>query len=106
MYELMVQSVHIALQHLYRPSLHLVNANNSRAVMATALLFGGMPELVEQGYRTTSESISVENAVDLVNWVNRPLTQTPPNGDHGVNGASQNGADRYGEWSSRLRGEV
>lgn len=82
-----------------------MNASNCRAVLATGLLFDGMPELVHHAYAVTHDSISTVNVIELVQWVNRS-TPIHINGNSGVNGTQNNGVDMYGEWSSRLRDDV
>lgn len=96
------QSVHIALQHLYRPSQHLVSPSNSRSVLATALLFDGMPELVQHAYCVTRDSLAADNAIEVGQWASRPAAAGHINGDHG----SAKSDERYGEWSSRLNNDV
>ncbi|ODN97352.1 hypothetical protein L198_03915 [Cryptococcus wingfieldii CBS 7118] len=113
------EAVHISLQHLYNPSLSLVQPGNARAVLATAFLFGGMPELVHQAYLITRDSIDASNAVDLVRWleVSPELAmfaqQQPPKAANGVQSTEggisawlDNPYPRYGEWTIRLKHDV
>ncbi|WVQ74493.1 hypothetical protein IAR50_004094 [Cryptococcus sp. DSM 104548] len=113
------EAVHICLQHLYNPSLGLIQPGNARAVLATAFLFGGMPELVHQAYFITRDSIDANNAVDLVHWLGVPLEpamygQQPPakasngvqSGEGGISAWLDNPYPRYGEWTVRLKHDV
>ncbi|WWD08895.1 hypothetical protein V865_007009 [Kwoniella europaea PYCC6329] len=65
------ESVHIALQHLYNPSLNLINPTNARSILATSYLFGGMPELIHHSYELIKSSISPQNIIDLIQWVSQ-----------------------------------
>ncbi|KAK8861461.1 hypothetical protein IAR55_002281 [Kwoniella newhampshirensis] len=63
------ESVHIALQHLYNFSQQHVNPSNARSVLATAFLFGGMPELVHYAYTICRDSLDSSNINEYVNWI-------------------------------------
>jgi hypothetical protein len=118
--QLTLQSVFIALQHLYKPSAYLVTPENARAVLATALLFDGMPELVARAYEVCRDSINAANVADYVAWLNRPASAT--NGHHSTQpmfgsivAESGSPADAwndaqinspFGQWSERLRQDV
>jgi hypothetical protein len=76
------------------------------------VLFDGMPELAEHAYGVLAASISEENAVQYVQWL-----QAPPNDGFGtmygsvmVNGQDaawdEDSPGRYGEWSKRLKRDV
>jgi hypothetical protein len=98
------QSVHIVLQHLYRPAHNLVHPGNARAVLATAVLFDGMPELAHHAYTILRDSMSAESAVDLAHWASSPtqISQHQANGS----GESSGEEEKYGEWSSRIQADV
>jgi len=96
-----MQSIHIVLQHLYRPALNLVHPGNARAVLSTAVLFDGMPELAHHAYTVLRGSINAESAVDLAHWASASA-QHLPNGS----GESSGKEGKYGEWSSRIQADV
>ena len=127
------QAIHITLQHLYNPALHLVDSSNARSVLATAYTFQGMPELTHHAYIMVRVSLSTSNILDTIQWLHfdsysppssssPPLPpQTPPGpkfGNFDVSGSdgvatpvsSVGGYDgeegRYGEWSNRLQQDV
>jgi hypothetical protein len=99
------KSVLIAVQHLYRPAQNSVTPDNARAVLATAVLFDGMPELAQHAYTVLRDSITAESAIDLAHWASE---STRPSHEQSVNGSgSSAGGDRkYGEWSSRIQADV
>ncbi|ORY23436.1 hypothetical protein BCR39DRAFT_549296 [Naematelia encephala] len=113
-------SVHIAIHHLYRPAQHLVTPTNARAVLATSYLFQGMPELVHHAYSICRDSLSAENVVDYVQWLNPSASRTNGHGhqDSSVSSANTNGGSetgnlwlggshlQYGEWTERLKQDV
>lgn len=76
------------------PANDLVTASNARAVLATAYLFGS-PALVQRAYAVCSSSLSADNVVQYVNWLDQRIPHT-------ANGFA---AD-YGEYSSRLRSDI
>ncbi|WRT65547.1 uncharacterized protein IL334_002492 [Kwoniella shivajii] len=80
-------SVHIALQHLYNPSQNLIDATNARSILATAYLFGGIPELIHQSYTIIRSSINHENVVDHIHW----LSQSPDLLSNGFRNGNSNG---------------
>lgn len=124
------ESVHIALQHLYselhstlsglnesesrsiEPSLNLVYPQNAQAVLATAFLFGGMPELIHHAYLVIRDSLDAKNVVDLVYWLE---VSSDPSAVYDGQTSLQNHREdsvkawlsdpypRYGEWTIRLR---
>ena len=129
------QAVHIALQHLYTPSLHLVDPSNARSVLATAYAFGGMPELVQHAYVVIRDSLDSSNIIDHIHWIRPSLASVPStpaidspivNGNGAArggpvfgafddSGASSprsevsgvwDGGGRYGEWSARLKEDM
>ncbi|WWD16618.1 hypothetical protein CI109_101047 [Kwoniella shandongensis] len=63
------ESVHIALQHLYNPCQRHVSPSNSRSVLATAFLLGGMPELVHHAYTICRDTLDSTNINEYVNWI-------------------------------------
>ena len=99
------KSVHIALQHLYRPAQSIVHPGNARAVLATAVLFDGMPELAQHAYTVLRDSITAETAIDLAHWASEVIQDSH---DQLVNGAgsSTDGGRKYGEWSTRIQADV
>ena len=96
-----MQSIHIVLQHLYRPALTLVHPGNARAVLSTAVLFDGMPELAHHAYTVLRSSINAESAVDLAHWASASA-------QHQTNGSGESSGKegKYGEWSSRIQADV
>jgi hypothetical protein len=54
-----------------------VNPANARSVLAVATVFG-IPELAAYAYEVCRQSLSVENIIDWVNWIDQ---QTPPTSD-------------------------
>lgn len=54
-----------------------MNASNARAVLATAYLFGGMPELVEHAYGITASALSASNVGEYVRWLGRISGPSP-----------------------------
>ncbi|OXG45507.1 hypothetical protein C359_00192 [Cryptococcus neoformans Bt120] len=106
------ESVHIVLQHLYNPSMNLVYPQNARAVLATAFLFGGMPELIHHAYLVIRDSLDAKNVVDLVYWLEASSDssavydgQTPSRNhrEDSVKAWLGDPYPRYGEWTIRLR---
>lgn len=109
-----MQSVHIALQHLYRPCQHLVDQTNARSVLVTALLFEGMPELAHRAYTVLRDSISTDNILDHIEWLDRrshaaelAFGSISANG-HAIDPAQGEWArsPRYGEYSASLKSDV
>lgn len=90
---------------------------NARSVLASAYLFGGMPELVQHAYSVASESISATNVIDYVHWLDAGSRRPAANGfAFGSVGApapapssgvwADPATAPYGEWSARLRSDV
>ncbi|WWC87728.1 uncharacterized protein L201_002620 [Kwoniella dendrophila CBS 6074] len=92
------ESVHIALQHLYSPSHNLINSSNAKSILATAYLFGGMPELLHHSYNIIKSSLESSNVVETINWLSqssdflsngfRSDISTPIDGNCNGNGTS------------------
>lgn len=80
-------------------------------MLATAYLFGAMPDLEERAYACITESISSTNVADMVQWLGARI---PSNGfsfgavQMPASSSSTWGAAPalYGEWSVRLREDV
>ncbi|WVQ78754.1 hypothetical protein IAT38_000841 [Cryptococcus sp. DSM 104549] len=116
------ESVHITLQHLYSPSLHLVHPGNARSVLATAYLFGGMPELVHHAYYVSRDSLDASNVNDFVYWLGGAAEASSTmfgsvavangqeagqkNGDGDVAAWLEEANPLYGEWTVRLKHDV
>lgn len=81
------------------PAVHLVNAANARAILATAYLFGNMPELVHHAYEVCSETLSASNIGEFVQWLH-------PQRIDNYGGESWKESSPYGEYSDRLRADV
>ncbi|WVF66900.1 hypothetical protein IAT40_001643 [Kwoniella sp. CBS 6097] len=109
------ESVHIALQHLYNPSQHLINVHNARSVLPTSYLLGGMPELAHHAYTVMHSSLNADYVSEYVQWLN----VNPDQNAGGIRnrgavggtvdswiGSSSSGEGRYGEWSARLKQDV
>ncbi|WVQ94718.1 hypothetical protein IAU59_001798 [Kwoniella sp. CBS 9459] len=108
------EAVHIALQHLYNPSHHLINVHNARSVLSTSYLFGGMPELTHHAYTVIRSSLETANVSEYIQWLNAG-SGTDDAGFKKINGGvteSWNGGfgssseGRYGEWTGRLKQDV
>nr|ODN85210.1 hypothetical protein L203_05162 [Cryptococcus depauperatus CBS 7841] len=114
------ESVHIALQHLYAPSLNLIHPNNARAVLATAFLFGGMPEVIHRSYLVIRDSLDASNVANLVHWLGSPSESSVMYGSKTTNGQAASTKDgengislwlddsfpQYREWTVRLKHNV
>nr|ODO02502.1 hypothetical protein L204_01238 [Cryptococcus depauperatus CBS 7855] len=114
------ESVHIALQHLYAPSLNLIHPNNARAVLATAFLFGGMPEVIHRSYLVIRDSLDASNVANLVHWLGSPSESSVMYGSKTTNGQTASTKDgengislwlddsfpQYREWTVRLKHNV
>lgn len=92
--------------------MNLVYPQNARAVLATAFLFGGMPELIHHAYLVIRDSLDAKNVVDLVYWLEASSDssavydcQTPSRNHREDNVKAWLGDPypRYGEWTVRLR---
>ncbi|KAJ9108890.1 hypothetical protein QFC21_000211 [Naganishia friedmannii] len=72
------QAVAIVLGYLYASHMYAeVNPANARSVLAVATVFG-IPELAAYAYEVCRQSLSVENIIDWVNWIDQ---QTPSTSD-------------------------
>ncbi|KAL7423934.1 hypothetical protein Q5752_001519 [Cryptotrichosporon argae] len=118
------ESLFICIHHLYTPSLHLVNATNARAVLATSYTLSGLPDLVAHAYAVVRASIDASTVTDYVRWLSRPTgpSVSAPNGNgylehNGTYGGApeqpqqpvedwENAGAPYGEWSERLKQDV
>jgi len=121
------ESVLVALQHLYTPAQLLVNPDNARAVLATAVLLHCMPELEYHAYEVCRHSITDANVVEYVAWLGQGPSQmnespvmstvfgsvTMDNSPLSIPSVRlseiwvEDGAYvRYGQWSRRLKQDV
>lgn len=84
------------------PANDLVNPANARAVLATASLFGSMPELVRLAYKVCSETLSASNVHEFVAWLH-PQPRIDP---YSAGQVGWKGPAEYGEYSERLRADL
>ena len=89
------------------PAFHLVNSTNSRAILVTALIFDGMPELAQHAFNVARDSISADSLLDWVTWLGQEdsgyIGQKVPVSS----GEDWNEGDgRYGSWTGQLKQEV
>ncbi|KAI9632449.1 uncharacterized protein MKK02DRAFT_40752 [Dioszegia hungarica] len=121
--QITAEAVHTCIHHLYNPAFHLVTALNARAVLATSLQFGGIPELVHHAYTVARDSISADTLSDWIGWISATSVSPISNG-YGYSDAppvgSGNGEEawedlaggeggwygRYGEYSDRLKQDI
>lgn len=93
-----------------------MNLSNAAAVLATAILLEGMPELADHAFTIFRHSLSQETVLDRVEWVSsRPVR---PRGGYGTIGtaptpveefawqAGEASPGRYGVYSAALKHDV
>ncbi|OCF34685.1 hypothetical protein I316_03728 [Kwoniella heveanensis BCC8398] len=109
------ESIHIALQHLYNPSQHLINVHNARSVLSTSYLFGGVPELTHHAYTVIRSSFDPDNISEYVQWLSiDPALYGAEFRNGGASAGltdiwsdtSSSGGGRYGDWTARLKQDV
>lgn len=93
----------------------MINPSNARAILATSLHFGGMPDLVHHAYTVARDSITVDTISDWVAWASG--TVIPPQSESNGYYTSSNGEEaweegegrwygRYGEYSDRIKQDM